>query len=147
MVPTVPTTTRAQRSRGKTRTLPIPPPPPSATSTSSAPATGPLRCRRPSGPASGQNGGDAASTYRKPVAWINVSGPAAPTGAVDAHESLRKVLGYVDACVIDPACLRLPLTRDSVGADGQLSGSEEREQLAAMLRTLDAEVDRLEDDS
>ncbi len=53
----------------------------------------------------------------------------------------------MDACVIDPACLRLPLTRDSVGADGQLSGPEEREQLTAMLRTLDAEVDRLEDDS
>ena len=44
-----------------------------------------------------------ASAYRKPVAWINVSGPAAPTGGHDAHESLRKVLGYVGARVIEPA--------------------------------------------
>src|ERR1700742_171587 len=60
-----------------------------------------------------------ASTYRKPVAWINVSGPAAPTGGADAHESLRKVLGYVHARVIEPACIRLPLTRDSVGEDNE----------------------------
>ncbi len=33
-----------------------------------------------------------AGTYQKPVAWINAAGPAAPTGAADAHESLRKVL-------------------------------------------------------
>ena len=38
-----------------------------------------------------------ASTYRKPVAWINASVPAAPTGARDTHESRRKVLGYVGA--------------------------------------------------
>jgi NAD(P)H-dependent FMN reductase len=31
-------------------------------------------------------------TYRKPIAWINASGPAAPTGGADAHDSLRKVL-------------------------------------------------------
>lgn len=30
-------------------------------------------------------------------AWINASGTAAPTGGADAHESLRKVLGYVGA--------------------------------------------------
>lgn len=36
-----------------------------------------------------------ASTYGKPVAWVNASSPAAPTGGADAHDSLRKVLGYV----------------------------------------------------
>src|SRR5437660_452390 len=55
-----------------------------------------------------------AGTYRKPVAWINASGPAAPTGGADAHDSLRKVLGYVDADIVEAACLRLPLTRDAV---------------------------------
>jgi NAD(P)H-dependent FMN reductase len=44
------------------------------------------------------------STYRKPIAWINASGDAAPTGAADAHESLRKVLGYVHADIIEAAC-------------------------------------------
>jgi chromate reductase len=84
-----------------------------------------------------------ASTYQKLVAWINVAGLAAPTGAADAHESLRKVLGYVHARVIEPACLRLPLTRESIGSDGLLSSSEDRKQLIAMLSTLTAEVQRL----
>src|SRR4051794_25382569 len=35
-----------------------------------------------------------AGTYDKPVGWINAAGPAAPTGGADAHDSLRKVLGY-----------------------------------------------------
>jgi chromate reductase, NAD(P)H dehydrogenase (quinone) len=83
-----------------------------------------------------------ASTYRKLVAWINVAGPAAPTGGADAHESLRKVLGYVDARIVEPACLRLSLTRDSVGADGQLSDGQDRDQLIAMLKVLAAAVDR-----
>ena len=82
-----------------------------------------------------------AGTYRKPVAWINVSGPAAPTGGADAHESLRKVLSYVRARVIDPACLRLPLTRDAVGADGLLIAPDERAELATMLATLRDEID------
>lgn len=54
----------------------------------------------------------------KPVGWLNVSGPAAPTGGSDAHASLAKVLGYVGALVVDGACLRLPLTRSSIGPDG-----------------------------
>ena len=32
--------------------------------------------------------------YGKPVAWLNVSAAAAPTGGGDSHDSLRKVLGY-----------------------------------------------------
>ena len=39
-------------------------------------------------------GGDV---YGKPVAWINVSSVAAPTGGADAHASLAKVLGYLGA--------------------------------------------------
>jgi chromate reductase len=48
-------------------------------------------------------------TYGKPIAWINVSGPAAPTGGADAHDSLRKVLGYVHADIVEAACTRVPL--------------------------------------
>jgi NAD(P)H-dependent FMN reductase len=56
--------------------------------------------------------------YRKPVAWINVSGPAAPTGGADAHDSLANVLGYINADLVEEACARVPLTRQSVGDDG-----------------------------
>ena len=45
-------------------------------------------------------------TYRKPVAWINVSGPASPTGGAHAHESLRKVLSYVHADIVEQARTR-----------------------------------------
>ncbi|MEJ7655595.1 MAG: NAD(P)H-dependent oxidoreductase, partial [Thermoleophilaceae bacterium] len=62
-----------------------------------------------------------ASTYERPVAWINASGPAAPSGGADAHESLSKVLGYVGANVVEAACARIPLTRDVVGADGVIA--------------------------
>jgi chromate reductase, NAD(P)H dehydrogenase (quinone) len=77
-----------------------------------------------------------AGTYRKPVAWINVSGPAAPTGGADAHDSLRKVLGYVHADVIEQACVRIPLTRDAVDPDGKVSRETARSELAAMLSSL-----------
>jgi NAD(P)H-dependent FMN reductase len=66
---------------------------------------------------------DPRSISGKPVGWLNVSGPAAPSGGADAHASLAKVLAYVGAHVVEDACLRLPLTRDAVGADG-LGGDE-----------------------
>src|SRR3954447_6900540 len=50
-----------------------------------------------------------AGIYEEPVAWINAAGPAAPSGAADAHDSLRKVLGYVGADVVEAACRRIPL--------------------------------------
>jgi chromate reductase len=77
-----------------------------------------------------------AGTYRKPIAWINVSGPAAPTGGADAHDSLRKVLGYVHADLVESACLRLPLTRDAIGDDGTISDPGMRVRLAATLDAL-----------
>ena len=77
-----------------------------------------------------------ASTHRKPVAWINASGPAAPTGAADAHDSLRKVLGYVDADVVEAACVRIPITRQDVGPDGTVADPRARAQIAAALSAL-----------
>ena len=77
-------------------------------------------------------------TYGKPVAWINVSGPAAPTGGADAHESLRKVLTYSGANIIEAACVRVPLVRQAVGPDGLVSDTGAREQIAAALRQLAA---------
>jgi len=59
--------------------------------------------------------------YGKPVASINASGVAAPTGGADAHDSLRKVLGYVGAEVVEDACVRVPMSRGAIGGDGQVT--------------------------
>jgi NAD(P)H-dependent FMN reductase len=77
-----------------------------------------------------------AGTYKKPVAWINVSGPAAPTGGADAHDSLRKVLRYVHADVVEGACVRVPVERGAVGEDGLIADAEVRKKLAGALAAL-----------
>jgi chromate reductase, NAD(P)H dehydrogenase (quinone) len=56
--------------------------------------------------------------YGKPVAWINASGQAAPTGGSLAHDSLRIVLGYTGADIVEEACVRIPIARQMVGVDG-----------------------------
>src|SRR4051794_28682539 len=81
-----------------------------------------------------------AGTYRKPVAWLNVAGPAAPTGAADAHASLAKVLRYVGADVVDAACARIPLTRAQVGADGLVGDGGVCGRLGAVAAVLEAHV-------
>ena len=75
-------------------------------------------------------------TYRKPIAWINASGPAAPTGGADAHDSLRKVLGYVHADIVEAACTRIPLTRSDVGPDGEITDPAARAKIAETLGAL-----------
>jgi chromate reductase len=80
-----------------------------------------------------------AGTYDKRVGWINVSGPAAPTGGADAHESLAKVMRYVHADVVDAACVRIPVARGDVGADGLVGDPTIRERIAATLRALAGE--------
>jgi chromate reductase, NAD(P)H dehydrogenase (quinone) len=77
-----------------------------------------------------------ASTYRKPVAWINASSPAAPTGGADAHESLEKVLRYAHADIVGSACIRLQLTRGHVGASGLIEDAAARRAMANALATL-----------
>jgi chromate reductase, NAD(P)H dehydrogenase (quinone) len=77
-----------------------------------------------------------AGTYRKPVAWINAAGPAAPSGAVDAHESLAKVLRYAGAEIVDGACVRALVTREMVGPDGLISDQHTRVAIAAAVTAL-----------
>jgi chromate reductase, NAD(P)H dehydrogenase (quinone) len=79
-----------------------------------------------------------ASTYRKPIAWVNTAGEASPTGAADAHDSLRKVLGYVHAEIVEAACARIPVARDAVGDDGLIADPAVRARLGAVLATLAA---------
>jgi hypothetical protein len=54
----------------------------------------------------------AGSIYEKRVAFINTS--AAPNGAADAHESLRKVLGYAHTALVEDACTAVPVARAAV---------------------------------
>jgi chromate reductase len=77
-----------------------------------------------------------AGTYRKPIAWINASGPAAPTGGADAHDSLRKVLGYVHADIVEAACTRILVTRSSVGSDGTITDADARGMIAETVDAL-----------
>jgi chromate reductase, NAD(P)H dehydrogenase (quinone) len=79
-------------------------------------------------------------TYGMPVAWINVSGTAAPTGGADAHDSLRKVLGYTGAEIVEGAVTRLPLARDEIGADGLIAPPEARAAIVGSLKALAAAV-------
>jgi chromate reductase, NAD(P)H dehydrogenase (quinone) len=79
-------------------------------------------------------------TYGMPVAWINVSGPAAPSGGADAHESLRKVLGYTGAEIVEEACVRVPLSRGDVGEDGLVEPPEARGMIVEAVRALAAGV-------
>lgn len=77
-----------------------------------------------------------AGTYGKPIAWINASGPAAPTGGADAHESLRKVLTYAGAEIVEAACLRMPLVRQQVGPRGVVEDEAAREAISSAVVTL-----------
>jgi chromate reductase len=77
-----------------------------------------------------------AGTYGKPIAWINAAGPAAPSGAADAHDSLRKVLGYAGADIVASASARVPVTREMLGADGLVHDGTARTQIAGALARL-----------
>jgi chromate reductase len=79
-----------------------------------------------------------ASTYHKPVAWINASAAASPTGGADAHDSLRKVLGYVGADIVEDAVIRLPVSRGAIGADGLIGDPALREAIGGALAALAA---------
>ncbi|WP_446212968.1 NADPH-dependent FMN reductase [Micromonospora sp. IBSANI012] len=77
--------------------------------------------------------------YGKPVAWVTVAAPGRGAGA---EQTLRMVLGYLGADIVEPACVRLPVPRDGVGADGLLADAELRTGLADVLGRLGAHVDR-----
>jgi chromate reductase, NAD(P)H dehydrogenase (quinone) len=77
---------------------------------------------------------EPGSIYEKPVSWVNAS--AAPTGAADAHDSLRKVLNYAHAAVVKDACASIPVTRQMVRDDGIISEPTIHAQIRDVLATL-----------
>jgi chromate reductase, NAD(P)H dehydrogenase (quinone) len=72
------------------------------------------------------------SIDQKPVGWLNV----AARGAPHAHESLRRVLGYVGGNIVEDACLAIPVTSAMVGADGLVTDDTVRRRIADALETL-----------
>jgi chromate reductase, NAD(P)H dehydrogenase (quinone) len=74
--------------------------------------------------------------YRKPVGWLNAAGPASPTGAADAYASLRKVLGYVNATVVEEACMNVPVQRSQLGSDGLIGDPNVRTLASKALAML-----------
>ncbi|MFC4907262.1 NADPH-dependent FMN reductase [Actinomadura gamaensis] len=84
--------------------------------------------------------------YGKPVAWLNVSSAAAPTGGAGAHDSLRTVLGYAGTSIAEDACARIPLSRQDVGEDGLVGDPAAREAIARSLAALAAAADEHRDE-
>ena len=78
--------------------------------------------------------------YGKPVAWINVAPPGRGGGA-DA--SLRVVLGYVGARILETSGIRVPVPHDSVGPDGVIVHPATRASLAEALEKIVAELEPL----
>lgn len=76
-----------------------------------------------------------ARLYGKPVAWVNCANPGRGAGAV---ATLRLVLGYVGAEIVEEACLTLPVGRADVGAAGIVEKPDLREALAGVWTVLAA---------
>lgn len=79
--------------------------------------------------------------HGKPVGWVNSSAHAG--GAEHAHAALRTVLGYVNADLVEAACTRAFVRRDSIGEDGTVSDPTAREAIAAAMRALFERVQQL----
>ncbi|WP_026413276.1 NADPH-dependent FMN reductase [Actinomadura oligospora] len=69
----------------------------------------------------------------KPSAWVNVAAPGRGGGA---EATLRTVLGYTGAAIVDEACVRLPVDRGQVNDDGVITDPEVRARLAKAMDSL-----------
>jgi NAD(P)H-dependent FMN reductase len=69
--------------------------------------------------------------YEKSVAWVNV---AADERGGHADASLRTVLGYLHADIVEPAQRRITVPRDAVGDDGLVVPANIRADLVQVLR-------------
>jgi NAD(P)H-dependent FMN reductase len=76
----------------------------------------------------------AGSIYEKPVAWINAS----PRGASHAHESLRLVLGYAHARIVEEACVDVAVTHADVDGEHLIKSVRDRERIARAVAQLAA---------
>jgi NAD(P)H-dependent FMN reductase len=84
-------------------------------------------------------------TYGMPVGWVNTAGMAAPSGGSLAHDSLRTVLTYTGAEIVEEACARIPVGRATVGADGTIADGEIQAGLTKVLGALADAAHRLDE--
>jgi len=66
------------------------------------------------------------------VAWSNPS----PGGAENVHETLREVLAYAKAVIVDDACA-VPVTGAMAGDDGLIADPSVREQIGVVPAVID----------
>ena len=76
--------------------------------------------------------------YGKPVGWINVAAEGRGDGAIT---TLKLVLSYVSAHVVDGAVGRLPIRRDALTVDGLVDDHEFRSGVVDILEALSTHVD------
>ncbi|MEU3354787.1 NADPH-dependent FMN reductase [Streptomyces sp. NPDC037389] len=69
----------------------------------------------------------------RPVAWVNVASPGRGGGA---EATLRTVLSYTGATIVEPACVRIPLTQGMAGPDGVVADEGVRGELRRVLGLL-----------
>lgn len=70
----------------------------------------------------------------KPTGWVNPS--TMPTHAAATYASLRTVLGYTDADVIDHACADVPVPRSVIGEDGIVRDEAVRSAISRSMTAL-----------
>jgi chromate reductase len=76
----------------------------------------------------------ADGMYEMPAGWVN---PSTSYGEAQyAYESLRRVLGYVNAEIVEPACVQLPVPRSTYGPDGIIADHAIRFGLAQVLAAM-----------
>jgi len=69
------------------------------------------------------------------TAWINAASTASPTGASDAHSSLRIVLRYAGTVIVEDAVARIPIQRDMV-SDGLVQDPDLRLRIEEVVEKL-----------
>jgi len=71
--------------------------------------------------------------YGKTAGWIN---PSSHGGSGGTYETLRIVLGFTGAGIVEAACLKIPVQRADIGADGLVAAPDIRKAIGAALRAL-----------
>jgi len=72
------------------------------------------------------------SIYEKPVAWINAS----TRGAENAHDSLRTVLAFAHAEIVEDACAHIAVASADVDEGGLIPDAGIRRRIERALRRL-----------
>jgi NAD(P)H-dependent FMN reductase len=70
----------------------------------------------------------------KPTGWINPS--TNPLRAEKTYASLATVLGYAGAALVDGACVNVPVSRQSIGADGLIHDQTIRRAISEAVGAL-----------